>query len=87
MHSWYRERMSTQIAIRLQDDELAALDREVAAGRAASRAEAVRHGIAYLERAQRYRNDEAVLLELARRADVVYPDLEVVLDLPHVDID
>jgi len=77
----------TQIAIRLQEKELAVLDREVAEGRAASRADAVRRGIAYLERAQRYRNDETILLELARRADIVYPDLDVILDLPHVKID
>jgi Arc/MetJ-type ribon-helix-helix transcriptional regulator len=79
--------MSVQIAIRLQDHELAALDLEVSEGRAANRAEAVRRGIAYLERSQRYRKDEAILLDLARRGDIVYPDLEVILDLPHVEID
>jgi len=79
--------MSTQIAIRLQDHELAALDKEVAEGRAANRAEAVRRGIAYLERTQRYRDDEAILLGLARRGDIVYPDLEVILDLAQAEID
>lgn len=79
--------MSTQIAIRLADHELAALDKEVTEGRAANRAEAVRRSIAYLERTQRYRGEEAALLELARRGDVVYPDLEVLLDLPHPDLD
>jgi Arc/MetJ-type ribon-helix-helix transcriptional regulator len=79
--------MSMQIAVRLQEHEVAALDREVSEGRAASRADAVRRGIAYLERAQRYRKDEAILLELARRADIVYPDLEVILELPQVEID
>jgi Arc/MetJ-type ribon-helix-helix transcriptional regulator len=79
--------VTTQIAIRLQDEELAALDREVAEGRAASRADAVRRGIAYLERGQRYRSEEETLLELVRNADVVYPDLEVLLDLPHPKLD
>lgn len=79
--------MTTQIAIRLQEKELAALDREVTEGRAASRADAVRRGIAYLERSQRYRGEEETLLRLARHADVVYPDLEVLLDLPHPELD
>jgi Arc/MetJ-type ribon-helix-helix transcriptional regulator len=79
--------VTTQIAIRLHAEELAALDREVAEGRAASRADAVRRGIAYLERSQRYRGEEQTLLELARNADVVYPDLEVLVDLPHPKLD
>lgn len=79
--------MSIQIAIRLQEGELAALDREVAEGRAASRADAVRQGIAYLERSQRYRDEEEILLGLVRNADMVYPDLEVLLDLPHPKLD
>lgn len=79
--------MTTQIAIRLQAEELAALDREVAEGRAATRADAVRRGIAYLERSQRYRGEEETLLELARTADVVYPDLEIWLSQPHPKLD
>lgn len=67
--------MSTQIAIRLEDAELAALDAEVAAGRASSRSEAVRRTIARLQREQRYRGEDAVLLDLARRGESVYPDL------------
>jgi len=42
---------------------------------------------AYQERAQRYRDEEAILLALARRGEAVYPDLEPVLDLPHPDLD
>lgn len=92
MHTnWYAPRytrpVSTQIAIRLQEHELAALDLEVAEGRASNRVDAVRRGIAYLERAQRYRSEEAVLLDLAKRTDIIYPDLEVWLDLPHPEID
>jgi Arc/MetJ-type ribon-helix-helix transcriptional regulator len=79
--------MTTQIAIRLGDHELAALDREVAEGRAASRADAVRRGIAHLERAQRYRGEEQTLLDLVRTADVVYPDFEALYDLPHPKLD
>lgn len=79
--------MTTQIAIRLDDEELAALDAEVVEGRAASRSEAVRQGIARLQRDQRYRGEETTLLDLAQRGEVVYPDLDGVLDLPHPGLD
>ncbi|MDQ2850083.1 ribbon-helix-helix domain-containing protein [Dermatophilaceae bacterium Sec6.4] len=79
--------MTTQIAIRLDDSELAALDAEVADGRAANRSEAVRHGIARLQRDQRYRGEEAILIDLARRGEPIYPDLDGVFDLPHPALD
>lgn len=79
--------MTTQIAIRLNDLELEALDLEVVEGRAANRSEAVRRGIARLQREQRYRREEATLIELARRGESVYPDLDGVLDLPHPELD
>ncbi len=79
--------VTTQIAIRLDHDELAALDAEVVEGRAANRSEAVRRQIARLQREQRYRHEEATLLELARRGEPVYPDLDGVLDLPHPTLD
>ncbi len=79
--------MSTQIAIRVDDRELAALDAEVAEGRAANRSEAVRQGIARLQRDRRYRGEEAVLVELARRSEPVYPDLDGMLDLPRPALD
>ncbi len=79
--------MTTQIAIRLDDGELAALDTEVAEGRAANRSEAVRYGIARLKRDQRYRREEATLVDLARRGEAVYPDLDGLLDLPHPALD
>jgi Arc/MetJ-type ribon-helix-helix transcriptional regulator len=79
--------MSTQIAIRLDESELAALDIEVAEGRAANRSEAVRRGIARIQREQRYRGDEAILIELARRSESVYPELDGLLDLPHPPLD
>ncbi|TFV55545.1 ribbon-helix-helix protein, CopG family [Geodermatophilus sp. DF01-2] len=79
--------MSTQIAIRLDDDELAALDAEVRAGRAASRSDAVRRGIAYIQRAQRYRAEDATLSELAERGEPVYPEFEGMKDLPHLPLD
>ncbi len=79
--------MTTQIAIRLDDGELAALDTEVVEGRAANRSEAVRRGIARLQRDQRYRREEATLVDLARRGQTVYPDLDGLLDLPHPVLD
>jgi Arc/MetJ-type ribon-helix-helix transcriptional regulator len=79
--------VTTQIAVRLGDDELAALDAEVAEGRAASRSDAVRHGIARLQRDRRYRGEEATLIELARRGEALYPDLETILDRPHPQLD
>jgi Arc/MetJ-type ribon-helix-helix transcriptional regulator len=79
--------MTTQIAIRLDDGELAALDIEVVEGRAANRSEAVRRGIARLQRDQRYRGEEATLIDLARRGEAVYPDLDGLLDLPHPALD
>jgi len=79
--------MTTQIAIRLDDRELAALDAEVADGRAANRSEAVRHGIARLQRDQRYRGEDAILIDLAWRGEPIYPDLDGVLDLPHPALD
>lgn len=79
--------MTTQIAIRLNDLELEALDREVVEGRAANRSEAVRRGIARLQRDQRYRREESTLIEIARRGEPVYPDLDGVLDLPHPALD
>lgn len=79
--------MTTQIAIRLDNQQLAALDAEIAEGRAANRSDAVRRGIARLQRDQRYRGEEATLIELARRGEAVYPDLDGVLDLPHPPLD
>lgn len=79
--------VSTQIAIRLDDVELAALDAEVAEGRATSRSEAVRRSIARLQRDQRYRGEEAALVQLARRGEPLYPELNGVLDLPHPPLD
>ena len=79
--------MTTQIAVRLDGAELEALDTEVAEGRAASRSDAVRRGIAYLRRAQRHRDEEARLIELARRGEPVYPDLDGLLDAEHPPVD
>lgn len=83
----YRQAMSTQIAIRLDAEELAALDDEVRAGRAASRSEAVRRGIAHLRRAQRYRHEEEILRDLVDRGEAPYPDLDGLADLVHPPLD
>ena len=87
MQPVYDRGVTTQIAVRLEDEDLATLDAEVADGRASNRSEAVRHGIARMRREQRYRRDEAILLELARRGEPVYPDLDGILDLPHPSLD
>lgn len=79
--------MTTQIAVRLDIQQLAALDIEIAEGRAANRSDAVRRGIARLQRDQRYRGEEATLVELARRGEPVYPDLDGLLDLPRPPLD
>ncbi|SER17954.1 ribbon-helix-helix protein, CopG family [Microlunatus flavus] len=80
--------MTTQIAVRLEDAELAALDAEVAAGRAQNRSDAVRRTIARLQREQRYAAEESVMLELARRGEPLYPDLEPLLrSAAHPELD
>lgn len=79
--------MTTQIAIRLDDGEIAALDAEIAAGRAANRSDVVRQGIARLQRDRRYRGEDAILIDLARRGEPIYPDLEGLLDVPHPALD
>ncbi len=79
--------MTTQIAVRLDDAEVEALDAEVAQGRAANRSDALRRSIAQLRREQRYRGEEAVLLEIARRGESLYPDLDGIFDLPHPQMD
>lgn len=79
--------MTTQIAVRLDDQELAALDAEVAEGRAVSRSDALRRGIARLRRDQRYRGEEATLIQLARQGELVYPDLDGVLVLSRPPLD
>jgi Arc/MetJ-type ribon-helix-helix transcriptional regulator len=83
----YNIGVTHQIAIRLEDQDLAALDAEIAEGRAANRSDAVRQGIARLKRDQRYRADEAILIELAKRGEAVYPDLQGLADLPHPQLD
>ena len=79
--------MTIQIAVRLDDAEVEALDTEVVQGRASNRSDAVRRSIAHLRREQRYRGEEAILIELARRGEPLYPDLDGILDLPHSPLD
>ena len=83
----YDATMTTQIAVRLDEAEVEALDAEVAEGRASNRSDAVRRSIAQLRREQRFRGEEAVLIELARRGEPLYPDLDGILDLPHPTLD
>lgn len=79
--------MTTQIAVRLDEAEVEALDAEVAQGRASNRSDAVRRSIAHLRRSQRYRTEEALLIALARRGEPIYPDLDGILDLPQPPLD
>jgi len=67
--------MSSQIAVRLADEELAVLDAEVASGRARNRSDAVRHSIVYLERARAYRRDADIMERLVSAGQAIYPDL------------
>ena len=53
--------MTTQIAVRLEDDKLAFLDRQVRAGVAANRADVVRLAIARLQRRERAEQDLAII--------------------------
>lgn len=79
--------VTTQIAIRLDAAELAALDAEVAEGRANTRSDAVRRTIARLQREQRYRADEAVLIDLVRHGEPIYVDLEGIVHTHRPPID
>lgn len=79
--------MSTQIAIRLDEKDLAVLDAEVSEGRALNRSDAIRRGIARLDRDRRYRAEDAVLAELSARGEPVYAELDGILDRAHPILD
>ena len=79
--------MSTQIAVRLDDEALAVLDAEVDAGRADSRSDALRHAIAHVKRQQAYRRDEEILAKLRAAGVGVYPDLDKLATMTVPDID
>ncbi|MDR0783862.1 MAG: ribbon-helix-helix domain-containing protein [Propionibacteriaceae bacterium] len=67
--------MTTQIAVRLTEEELATLDLEVASGRANSRSDALRQSISYLDRARGYRRDAEIAAVVRARGEDLYPDL------------
>ena len=67
--------MSSQIAIRLDDTELAILDSEVASGRARNRSDAVRHSIVYLDRYRAYHHDATIIAQIRATGEPLYPDL------------
>ena len=54
--------MTTQIAVRLEDDQLAFLDGQVSSGVASNRAEVVRMAIARLQRRERAVLDLAIIV-------------------------
>jgi Arc/MetJ-type ribon-helix-helix transcriptional regulator len=55
MHSGMVSGVSQQIAVRLDDDDLAALDQAIARGRYPSRAAAIRAGVEFVLREERDR--------------------------------
>lgn len=69
--------MSVQIAVRLNDDEVTFVDELVAGARVASRADAVRRGLALLRRQEDARREIRVLAAIE---GPVYPDLEAMHD-------
>ena len=71
--------MTNRIVVRLDVDEVAALDIEVAEGRATNRSDALRRLISRLPRDQRYLAEEAILIELIQRGEALYPDLDGIL--------
>jgi len=75
MHILYIVFMSSQIAIRLNDEELAILDAEVANGRALNRSDAVRRSITYLDRYRGYRQDADIMSRIRMSGEELYPDL------------
>ena len=79
--------MTTQIAIRLDAQELETLDTEVSEGRAANRSEAVRLGTARIQRDQRFRAEEAILIDIVRRGESIYPDFDALPNLAHPTLD
>jgi len=87
MQQRYPFGMSHQIAVRLEPAELAALDAEVASGRAKSRSAALRQSIAYLQRHRQYQDDAAIMARLHSQGQVLYPDLESIpsSDLSGID--
>lgn len=58
MTSWYTDRVSTQVPVRLSEEDLALLDAAVERGRFANRSEAIRAGLARLLREERDREIE-----------------------------
>lgn len=58
MREWYAQHMAQQIAIRIPDDDLRALDEAIAQGRFPSRAAAVREALARLLRDERHASIE-----------------------------
>lgn len=64
--------MTTQITVRLPDEQVAFLDDEVRAGTAPSRAALVSEALARYERDRRAAREVA---DMARRGGVPYPDL------------
>jgi Arc/MetJ-type ribon-helix-helix transcriptional regulator len=75
--NWYHRFMSTQIAVRLPDAQVAFLDREVSQGRASSRAELVSMALRRMERERVAVRDLEIIIEAGGNP---YPELEGMLE-------
>jgi len=69
--------MTTQVPVRLTEEDVAALDEAIAAGRFSSRSEALRAGLAHILREEREREIE----EAYRRGYGKYPQEEWIGEL------
>ena len=67
---WYRQVVSTQIAVRLPDDTVAFLDRLVAEKKAASRAEIIMRALERERRREMAERDAAILAESGEDPDL-----------------
>lgn len=65
--------MTAQIAVRLDDDDVAFIDELVAGSRAASRADVVRRGLALLRRHEEAWREREIVAAIT---GPLYPDLE-----------
>jgi hypothetical protein len=79
--------VTTQLALILDDRDLAVLDTEVENGHALDRAAAVLQLINGLRMRQRYERDNEILDGLAAKGEDPYPDLTGLATLPSLVVD
>jgi Arc/MetJ-type ribon-helix-helix transcriptional regulator len=79
--------MTTQMAFRLADREVAFLDSEIAAGRATSRTDALRKSIQEAARQRQFKLDEQRVAAVRAQGEPLYPDLEGIAGHHYPSID